>query len=81
MVALIQRYPDDKPSVEVPFEQRRMETWLYDLGGDAWEKVDGATLPFGWYMNYNLHYIPGEDALVLVTAPPDAPTTVFALRL
>ncbi|MCW8132276.1 MAG: hypothetical protein KIS92_18155 [Planctomycetota bacterium] len=57
------------------------ETWLYDLGADAWTQVPGATLPFACGMNYNLEYDPKHDALLLVTGGYDVPTAVWALKL
>ena len=61
--------------------KRRAQTWLYDLGADAWTRVAGATLPFAVGMNYNMAYDAADDALLLVANPPDAPTAVWALRL
>ncbi len=81
VVALVQRFPEDGARARVPDHRRRAETWLYVLETDSWEKVPEAELPFGWYMNYKLFYVPPEDALVLIAQPPGEPTTVFALRL
>jgi hypothetical protein len=59
------------------------ETWLYDLGKDAWTPVKPATLPFGCGMNYNMEYDPAHDCLLLVTGSGwgGAVTTVWALRI
>ena len=57
------------------------ETWLYDLGQDAWTRVATATLPFGLGMNYNMEYDPGHGLLVLVADAPGGTTSVWALRL
>jgi len=60
----------------------RAETWLYDLVGDAWTRVEEATLPFGVGMNYNLEFDPGHRLLLLVAVPSDEPlAAVWALRL
>lgn len=59
----------------------RAETWLYDLAGDAWTRVEGASLLFAVGMNYNLEYDPGHRLLLLVAQPPGALVTVWALRL
>ncbi len=61
--------------------KEQAETWLYDLGNDAWTKVESATLPFGRGMNYNMEYDPGHGLVLLVANAPDAPTAVWALRL
>lgn len=60
-------------------EKDTTETWLYDLGADAWTPVESATLPFACGMNYNLEYAPNLGALLLVTSNPA--TTVWALKL
>jgi hypothetical protein len=57
------------------------ETWLYDLGEDAWTRVETATLPFACGMNYNLEYDPAHDVLLLVTGGYRRPTAVWALKL
>jgi hypothetical protein len=57
------------------------ETWLYDLGADAWTRIQSATLPFGVGMNFNMDYDPDHDILLLVADPPAKPVSVFALRL
>ena len=59
----------------------RAETWLYDFAGDAWTRVEEATLPFGLGMNYNLEFDPRHRLLLLVASPPNEPTAVWALRL
>lgn len=81
VVALAQRFPEDSSRTRVPDHRRRAETWLYDPAADSWEPVPEAELPFGWYMNYKMFYIPPADALILVAEPPGERTTVFALRL
>lgn len=61
---------------------KQTETWLYDLGVDAWQQVDSATLPFTCGMNYNLEYDPAHRLLLLVTGGErGAKTQVWALRL
>jgi hypothetical protein len=57
------------------------ETWLYDLGHDAWTQVAAARIPFRLGMNYNMVYAPREALLLLVTDAPGRPTGVWALRL
>jgi hypothetical protein len=57
----------------------RSETWLYDLGRDAWTRHE-ATLPFPLGMNFNLVFDPGHELLLLVTGGPDRATAVWALR-
>lgn len=59
----------------------RAQTWLYDLAEDAWTLVEGAALPFGVGMNYNLEFDPGHRLLLLVTDPPGELVAVWALRL
>jgi len=81
VVALVQRFPEGGARARVPDHKRRAETWLYATEADAWDVLPEATLPFGWYMNYKLFYVPPEDALVLIAQPPGEGTTVFALRL
>lgn len=54
------------------------ETWLYDLGADAWTQVKSATLPFACGMNYNMEYDVQHDAMLLVAGQN---TAVWALRL
>jgi len=57
------------------------DTWVYDPDADRWTRIDSATLPFACGMNYNLHYDPLHDALLLVSEGADAVTAVWALRL
>jgi hypothetical protein len=57
------------------------ETWLYDLERDAWTEIAAARLPFHLGMNYNLVYDSLHNLLLLVAAPPDRQTSVWALRL
>jgi tetratricopeptide (TPR) repeat protein len=45
------------------------ETWLYDLGSDAWQQVTSATLDYGIYRNYDLQYDPDHDFLLLIPNP------------
>ncbi|MCP5366008.1 MAG: hypothetical protein H6907_17785 [Hyphomicrobiales bacterium] len=78
-VALVQVFPDG--DFQAPAARRRMETWLYDLGRDAWERLPRATLPFGWYMNYHLHYMARQDRLVLLARPPGGPVTLYTLEI
>ena len=59
----------------------RAETWLYDLVGDAWTRVEEANLPFGVGMNYNLEFDSGHRLLLLVAAPPGELVAVWALGL
>jgi hypothetical protein len=78
IVAVIDRALEDGTR-----ERRRMraETWLYDLTGDAWARLEEADLPFGVGMNYNLEFDPAHRLLLLVADPPDEPVAVWALRL
>jgi len=62
-------------------DQANTETWLYDLSNDSWRQIPSASLPFGCGMNYNLEYDPTNDLLLLVTAEPGQPTSVWVLRL
>jgi hypothetical protein len=57
------------------------ETWLYDLGRDAWTRVEEATLPFRVGMNYNMVYDPSAAVLLLVVGDAAMPTAVWGLRL
>lgn len=57
------------------------ETWLYDLGDDAWTQLKTATLPFACGMNYNLEYDRGRKVLWLVTGGYHSPTVVWTLKL
>lgn len=61
--------------------QEWSETWLYDLGRDAWSQVESARLPFRLFMNYNLVYDSNHTLLLLVASAPDRPTAVWALKL
>ncbi len=56
------------------------ETWLYDLGRDAWTQ-HAARLPFRVGMNYNMVYAARDDLLLLVADQPGRPTSVWALPL
>lgn len=76
---LVDRAPTDRPTPEL--REMQAETWLYDLGKDAWTQVESATLPFGCGMNYNMEYDPLHNLLFLVASAPDKPTAVWALRL
>lgn len=62
-------------------EQSVTETWLYDLGDDAWSQIRSARLPFACGMNYNLEYDPQRQWLLLVTGGYRQATTVWALRI
>lgn len=62
-------------------ERKQTETWLYDLGADAWTQVKDATLPFACGMNYNLEFDPVNRLMLLVTGGDGTPTRVWALRL
>jgi len=57
------------------------ETWLYDLGADAWTQVKTAGLPFACGMNYNLEYDPTHKVMLLVTGGYGPGTQVWSLRL
>jgi hypothetical protein len=57
------------------------ETWLYDLGRDAWTRLGQARLPFRTGMNYNMVYDPAEALLLLILGDATMPTSVWALRL
>ena len=72
-VVIVDRQRDDGKTVA--------ETWLYDLGQDAWTQLSTATLPFGCGMNYNLAYDSRHDQLLLVTGEGSQPTTVWALQI
>lgn len=62
--------------------KRQAETWLYDLGKDAWTQLPEATLPFGCEMNYNMEYDPNNNVCLLVaTTRPGRATTVYALKV
>ena len=70
--------PAAEPSLPGP---GTAETWLYDLGKDAWTRIEGARLPFRVGMNYNMVYDPAEALLLLVVGDVKTPTSVWALRL
>lgn len=57
------------------------DTWLYDLGRDAWSRLDEARLPFRVGMNYNMVYDAAGSLLLLVVGDAGTPTAVWALRL
>ena len=57
------------------------ETWLYDLGADAWSRVEGADLSFAAGMNYAMVYDPLHDLVVLVAGADPARPEVWVLRL
>jgi len=57
------------------------ETWLYDLGKDAWSQLRTAMLPFGCGMNYNLEYDSHRNRLLLVTGGNRQATTVWELKI
>jgi hypothetical protein len=59
----------------------RTETWLYETGADAWERVDTATIPFAIGMNYQMVYDPNHELMVLVANTPCDPVAVWVLRL
>lgn len=61
--------------------QVHAETWLYNLGEDAWTQLATATLPLAVGMNYNLAYDPGHEVLLLVRGGIRQPTAVWAMRL
>jgi hypothetical protein len=56
------------------------ETWLYDLGRDAWTRLP-TRLPFRLGMNYNLVYDPQRAILLLVAGGPAQRTSVWGLVL
>lgn len=60
-------------------KKTQTETWLYDLGKDAWTQLESATLPFACGMNYNLEFDPGHRVMLLVTGGDGTPTRVWAL--
>ncbi|MCE9531741.1 MAG: hypothetical protein K8T89_11555 [Planctomycetes bacterium] len=62
-------------------ERKQTETWLYDLGADAWTQVKDAVLPFAHGMNYNMEFDPDHRVMLLVTGGDGTPTRVWALRL
>jgi hypothetical protein len=59
---------------------RTTETWLYDLGKDRWNRLEGADLPFVCGMNYNMEFDPIHRLMLLVTGGDGSPTRVWALR-
>ncbi len=79
VVVVDPRTPDDKGARRTGVA----ETWLYDMGADAWTPLPDATLPFPMGMNYNLEYDPVHRLNVLVADMPDesgqVETAVFAL--
>ena len=77
-VVLVDRVEGDP---QAKASRRTTETWLYDLGQDAWTQLKTASLPFACGMNYNLEYDPGRNVLWLVTGGNEGPTTVWALRV
>ena len=76
----------EKTIVLVPDHQRDSssaaftETWSYDLGTDAWQRVATARLPFAIGMNYNMEYDSMRNILLLVASPGQGATAVWALR-
>jgi hypothetical protein len=78
-VILIDR--GDVPPIPAHAAPGWSETWLYDLGRDAWTRHADARLPFRTGMNYNMVYDAVGDALLLVADEPERPTSVWALRL
>ena len=70
--------PSPEPSLPGP---GWAETWLYDLGKDAWTRLEEARLPFRTGMNYNMVYDPAEALLLLVAGDAETATGVWALRL
>ena len=61
--------------------REQTETWSYDLEFDRWTVHPKATLPFPLGMNYTMEYDPQHDLLLLVAAPPQGMTAVWALKL
>jgi hypothetical protein len=61
-------------------KKAQTETWLYDLGADAWTQITTATLPFGCGMNYNMEYDTNHGVLLLVAGGYRGSTAVWALR-
>ncbi|HSF48746.1 MAG TPA: hypothetical protein VLA73_10320 [Burkholderiales bacterium] len=72
-VVLVDRLDESGP--------RQAETWVYDPGADAWSRVERASLPFNCGMNYNMHYDPLHDALLLVADAQNGLASVWALKL
>lgn len=62
-------------------ESDTTETWLYDLGGDAWSQAKTANLPFACGMNYSMEYDPKHKVMLLVAGGYSVPTAVWALKL
>jgi hypothetical protein len=62
-------------------DRKHTETWLYDLGADAWTQVEAGTLPFACGMNYTMEFDPGHRVMLLVTGGDGDPTRVWSLRL
>lgn len=79
LVVLVDRILD--PAAPQDRKHNRAETWLYDASADAWSQVERATLPFALGMNYNMHYDPSFDVVLLVADEPAGATSVWALRL
>ncbi|MHC4916938.1 MAG: hypothetical protein ACYTGB_15765 [Planctomycetota bacterium] len=77
-VIVVDRVEGDRKDRSAP---RKAETWLYDLGADAWTQLPAATLPFGCGMNYTMDYDPGNGACILVEQQRGKPTTVWALKV
>jgi len=66
-----------------PGERNRTasETWLYDLGDDAWTQVETAELPEGCGMNYNLDYDSVHGLCLLVTGNQGVLPSVWGMRV
>jgi hypothetical protein len=79
VVVLIEQALD--PALPPVWRKGQTETWTYHPDADAWSRIDGATLPFACGMNYNLHYDPLHNVLLLVTDTADGFTSVWALKL
>ncbi len=77
-VIVVDRVEGDLKDRKAP---RKGETWLYDLGADAWTQLPEATLPFGCGMNYNMEYDPKDGACLLVEQGRGKQTTVWALKV
>jgi hypothetical protein len=80
-VALVDSPYGNRPKPEQVVMPQVCQTWLYDLPGDAWSRLESADLPFACGMNYNLVYDPADDVLLLVAQPLGSAVSVWMLRL
>lgn len=62
-------------------DEEGAQTWLYDVGNDAWERVEGADFPYRLGMNYNMQYDTVNNQLILIAHSKNEPVSVWVLRL